>query len=311
MTKIMKGGVAYNSTSNIVALTQAEYNALSTAQKNNGNFYCITDADPSYFSAENIDYDNTDSGLSATNVQNAIDEVADVKGEVTQIHKTDDATYSLLLATDNTTTTDTGNVYKSSFLKYNPSTQILNLSSYDTPTINSVEINPRTGGKIFVRNITTTHPSYASLTADAGGGHVNATTPSGRACVSMNGTSTGGVVTVTDHNRTENIVLTGSTGDITCAGVNGIYWSSSKDTYSNTSVTFTTSNTISSGHFIWIIGDANQQPIFSILAIHTTIRTGNIKNLGYAISVGVSDNSITITAPAWSSIRLVSDLRWV
>ena len=75
MTKIMKGGVAYNSTSNIVALTQAEYNALSTAQKNNGNFYCITDADPSYFSAENIDYDNTDSGLSAINIQDAIDEV--------------------------------------------------------------------------------------------------------------------------------------------------------------------------------------------------------------------------------------------
>lgn len=75
MTKIMKGGVAYNTTSNMVALTQAEYNALSTAQKNNGNFYFITDADPSYFSAENIDYDNTDSGLTATNVQDAIDEV--------------------------------------------------------------------------------------------------------------------------------------------------------------------------------------------------------------------------------------------
>lgn len=75
MTKIMKGGIAYNSTANMVALTQAEYNALSTAQKNNGNFYFITDADPSYFSAENIDYDNASSGLTATNVQTAIDEV--------------------------------------------------------------------------------------------------------------------------------------------------------------------------------------------------------------------------------------------
>ena len=79
MTKIMKGGIAYNATSNMVALTQAEYNALSTAQKNNGNFYFITDADPSYFSAENIDYDNTDSGLSATDIQGAIDEVAQVE----------------------------------------------------------------------------------------------------------------------------------------------------------------------------------------------------------------------------------------
>jgi hypothetical protein len=75
MTKIMKGGVAYNATSNMVALTQAEYNSLSTAQKNNGNFYFIVDSDPSYFSAENIDYDNTDSGLTATDIQTAIDEV--------------------------------------------------------------------------------------------------------------------------------------------------------------------------------------------------------------------------------------------
>ena len=75
MTKIMKGGIAYNSTANMVALTQAEYDTLTTAQKNNGNFYFITDADPSYFSAENIDYDNTDSGLTATDIQAAIDEV--------------------------------------------------------------------------------------------------------------------------------------------------------------------------------------------------------------------------------------------
>lgn len=75
MTKIMKGGIAYNSTSNMVALTQAEYNTLSPTQKNNGTFYFITDADPSYYSAANIDYSNTSSGLSATNVQSAIDEV--------------------------------------------------------------------------------------------------------------------------------------------------------------------------------------------------------------------------------------------
>lgn len=75
----MKGGIAYNSTANMVALTQTEYDALTTAQKNNGNFYFITDADPSYFSAKNIDYDNTDSGLSVTNVQDAINEVVDAK----------------------------------------------------------------------------------------------------------------------------------------------------------------------------------------------------------------------------------------
>ena len=84
MTKIMKGGVAYNSTANMVALTQAEYNSLSTAQKNNGNFYFIVDSDPSYFSAENIDYDNTDSGLTSTDIQAAIDEVVDTTYTKTQ-----------------------------------------------------------------------------------------------------------------------------------------------------------------------------------------------------------------------------------
>ena len=75
MTKIMKGGVAFNALSNTVALTQAEYNALSYAQKNNGNFYFITDANPSYFSASNIDYTSASSRITATNVQNAIDEI--------------------------------------------------------------------------------------------------------------------------------------------------------------------------------------------------------------------------------------------
>ena len=83
MTKIMKGGVAYNTTSNMVALTQAEYNSLSSAQKNNGNFYFITDSDPSYFSASNIDYSNTTSGLTATNVQSAVDEIMSTSSVIT------------------------------------------------------------------------------------------------------------------------------------------------------------------------------------------------------------------------------------
>ena len=79
--EVLAGGLKINGTQNVatqVSLTQAEYDALSTAQKNNGNFYLITDADPSYFSAENIDYDNTSSGLSATNIQGAIDDINSV-----------------------------------------------------------------------------------------------------------------------------------------------------------------------------------------------------------------------------------------
>lgn len=102
MTKIMKGGIAYNSTANMVALTQVEYNALSTAQKNNGNFYFITDAEPSYFSAENIDYDNTSSGLAATNVQGAVDEVFDGKADKNNvINPPDFSTITRTALTDN------------------------------------------------------------------------------------------------------------------------------------------------------------------------------------------------------------------
>lgn len=284
MTKIMKGGVAYNSTSNIVALTQAEYNALSTAQKNNGNFYCITDADPSYFSAENIDYDNTDSGLSAINIQDAIDEVADVKGEVTQINKTDNETYSLLLATDNTTTTDTGNVYKSSFLKYNPSTQKLSLSSSGAPSVNSVEINPTGGGHILAKNISTTYPSKASLTADAGGGHISATTPSGISCVSLDGTSTGGVITVTDHNRTENIVLTGSTGNITCSTIN------SKTPMNIGTSGYNTQEFINQCKFnMAYTGSLNDAPTYGISFVSGT-GLSNSPSSGYVFCISVSQN---------------------
>lgn len=62
-----------------IELTQAEYDALSEEEKNNGSLYFITDGEsaPSAnrFSASGISYDNTDSGLSATNVQDAVDEV--------------------------------------------------------------------------------------------------------------------------------------------------------------------------------------------------------------------------------------------
>lgn len=57
-----------------VELTQAQYNALSTTQKNNGTTYFVTDAGD-ISTANNVEYNNGNSGLSATNVQGAIDEL--------------------------------------------------------------------------------------------------------------------------------------------------------------------------------------------------------------------------------------------
>lgn len=59
-------------------LTQAEYNALSEAEKNNGMTYYISDGEGGgggSTTASSVSYNNTSSGLSATNVQGAIDEV--------------------------------------------------------------------------------------------------------------------------------------------------------------------------------------------------------------------------------------------
>ena len=59
----------------IQTVTTQEYEALTPEQKSNGT-YVITDADSVPLTASAIPYDNTSSGLTATDVQNAIDEVA-------------------------------------------------------------------------------------------------------------------------------------------------------------------------------------------------------------------------------------------
>ena len=55
-------------------LTQAEYNELSDEEKNSEIVYLISDA-YDIGEAEQISYDNSTSGLSATNVQGAVDEL--------------------------------------------------------------------------------------------------------------------------------------------------------------------------------------------------------------------------------------------
>lgn len=60
----------------VLEMTKAEYNALPESKKMDGTVYMITDGTGGW-EAENSSYDNTTSGLSATNVQAALDEVAD------------------------------------------------------------------------------------------------------------------------------------------------------------------------------------------------------------------------------------------
>jgi hypothetical protein len=58
-----------------VELTQAEYDALTPEEKTNGSEYFIIDGTNAPIEAANILYDNEDSGLVASDVQNAIDEL--------------------------------------------------------------------------------------------------------------------------------------------------------------------------------------------------------------------------------------------
>lgn len=55
MPKIIKNSITYGSSSPMVELTQAEYNALSSAQKNNGTIYLITDSEPDAFNLNSMD----------------------------------------------------------------------------------------------------------------------------------------------------------------------------------------------------------------------------------------------------------------
>lgn len=58
----------------VLEMTKAEYDALPEAKKMDGTVYMITD-DTGGWEAENSVYDNSQSGLTATNVQDALDEI--------------------------------------------------------------------------------------------------------------------------------------------------------------------------------------------------------------------------------------------
>lgn len=61
-------------------LTQAEYDALSEAEKNNGTIYFVPDATGSDVTASEVTFDNTGTSMTATNVQAAITELEGASG---------------------------------------------------------------------------------------------------------------------------------------------------------------------------------------------------------------------------------------
>lgn len=81
MPILVKNGRVYTSTNsgsgtNAVEMTQAQYDALQSPDPD--IIYFITDGTAGYPSADDIEYDNTTSGLTATNTQAAIDEITKI-----------------------------------------------------------------------------------------------------------------------------------------------------------------------------------------------------------------------------------------
>lgn len=78
---------AWDGKAEYVELTQNEYDQLSYDEKHNGTMYFITDGQSSItVDADDVDYDNTSSGLVATDVQAAIDELASGSSSGSGIH---------------------------------------------------------------------------------------------------------------------------------------------------------------------------------------------------------------------------------
>lgn len=78
MPIIMKDGIAYSSGSQTQEMKLAEYLALDGSEISDDTIYFITDANEEI--AKTIVYDNTNSGLEATNIQDAIDEISSKGG---------------------------------------------------------------------------------------------------------------------------------------------------------------------------------------------------------------------------------------
>ena len=67
----------------LISMTQAEYDALSDEERTDNNMRAILDANPDVVDAKNVNFDNTDTNLTATNTQSAITEL---NGKLTNVY---------------------------------------------------------------------------------------------------------------------------------------------------------------------------------------------------------------------------------
>lgn len=77
----------------LISMTQAEYDALSEEEKTDNNMRAIIDANPDVVDAKNVNFDNTDTNLAATNTQSAITEL---NGKLSVRYNTDTDTVQIL-----------------------------------------------------------------------------------------------------------------------------------------------------------------------------------------------------------------------
>ncbi len=66
----------------LISMTQEEYDALSDEEKTDNNMRAILDANPDVVDAKNVNFDNANTNLTATNTQSAITEL---NGKLSQI----------------------------------------------------------------------------------------------------------------------------------------------------------------------------------------------------------------------------------
>ena len=71
----------------LISMTQAEYDALSDEEKTDNNMRAILDANPDVVDAKNVNFDNTNTNLTATTTQSAITEL---NGKLSNLIKSTD-----------------------------------------------------------------------------------------------------------------------------------------------------------------------------------------------------------------------------
>lgn len=103
----------------LISMTQAEYDALSDEERTDNNMRAILDANPDVVDAKNVNFDNTDTNLTATNTQSAITEL---NGKLSNEHTILYNNYFAANVTNNITLNDDFKNYKILFFVCNNGT---------------------------------------------------------------------------------------------------------------------------------------------------------------------------------------------